>query len=89
MQVRFRVPQGSALGPLLIIIYVNDIYSVIHHSKHGMFADDLILYKEVSTLTDCELLQSNISCWSQWWQLELIMDWFNVVVTNKQSPLSC
>ena len=57
LPVQSGVPQGSILGPLLFILYVNDIYSVIHYSKHGMFADDLSLYKDVSTTTDCALLQ--------------------------------
>ena len=46
-----RVLQELALGSLLINLY---------HSKHGMFADDLTLYKEISTLANCELLQSDL-----------------------------
>ena len=60
LPVRLGVPQGSVLGPLLFIIYVNDIYSVIHNSRHEMFADDLALYREVQTLDDCELLQNDL-----------------------------
>ena len=55
------VPQGSVLGPLLFILYVNDIYSVINHSKHGMFADDLTLYTEVHTSADWRLLQDDLA----------------------------
>ena len=91
LPVRSGVPQGSVLGPLLFIIYVNDIYSVINHSKHGMFADDLTLYKEVNTLADCDLLQSdlcNVSSWTKHWQLQLNWNKCEAInVTNKRSPL--
>lgn len=34
------VPQGSVLGPLLFILFINDIGSIIKYSKHMIFADD-------------------------------------------------
>ena len=43
--------------PLFHYLYVNDIQTVINHSKHGMFADDL---REVGTHTDCELLRDDL-----------------------------
>ena len=50
------VPQGSVVDSLLFTIYVNDVYSVIHHPKHGMFAGD----QRVCALSDCELLQKDL-----------------------------
>ena len=77
------------LGPLLFIIYVNDIYSAIHNSQHGMFADDLALYREIRTLDNCELLQNDlvsIASWSQQWQLQLNWNKCEAInITNKQT----
>ena len=65
------VPQGSILGPLLFLIYVNDISPSIIDSK--LFADDAKCLKKVSSLPDYYSLQedlSRLSAWSTKWKLK-------------------
>lgn len=68
LNVTSGVPQGSHLGPVLFLLFINDISSVIRFSKVLLFADDLKLFKSVGSITDCHMLQndlSNITLWCE------------------------
>ena len=60
------VPQGTVLGPLLFILYINDIFSVVQHSKVNVFADDSKLHKKISSPSDHLLLQEDLQAVIQW-----------------------
>jgi hypothetical protein len=51
-------PQGSVLGPLLFLAYVNDIWGSIE-SKIRLFADDFIIYRKILNIKDMLKLQTS------------------------------
>ena len=50
------LPQGTVLGPLMFLVYINDINENIRSSV-WLFADDCVIYKPIRTLQDAEDLQ--------------------------------
>lgn len=55
------VPQGSHLGPTLFIIYINNIKQCFKHSNILLYADDLKIFRKITCLNDCTLLQQDLS----------------------------
>jgi len=62
-----RVPQGSILGPLLFIIYVNDIINCSETLKFILFADDTNLFYSTKDANDLILtVDSELSKLYNW-----------------------
>ena len=84
------VPHGSILGPLLFIIYVNDIPSNLS-SPTRLFADDCTIYRQITSSLDCDALQEDLNRlyrWCQKWQLPLYTKKCKVMCISlkKKSP---
>ena len=60
------VPQGTVLGPILFLVYINDLHQCIHHSLISHFADDTRILKAISTSEDVSLLQQDLNETISW-----------------------
>jgi len=64
--VTFGVPQGSHLGPLLFTLFINDLPSIIAHSRVLMYANDFKICLSYNDIASCFNLQSDIDCFQGW-----------------------
>ena len=60
VNVTSGVPQGTILGTILFLIYINDIADNLR-CKCRLYADDCVLYDEVNSIDDVKLLQEDLN----------------------------
>ena len=81
------VPQGSVLGPLLFLVYINDMPLTVESSL-PLFADDSLLYKVIKNIADSYTLQQdldNLVSWEKEWSMEFHPDKCKLLrITNKK-----
>ena len=86
------VPQGTVLGPLMFLLYINDISKHIN-SPLRLFADDCLLYRVISCKDDASLLQEDLDRlyeWTKIWQLSFnIKKCVLLRCTRSLSPYQC
>jgi hypothetical protein len=91
LKVTSGVPQGSVLGPLLFLLFINDLLGVFNHTlKDKLFADDLKLYKNVnnaSSLAEFQLALDQLCAWCKKWQFGLsVSKCGSLLICGSHSP---
>ncbi|CAB3994226.1 Hypothetical predicted protein [Paramuricea clavata] len=61
LPVTSGVPQGSILGPLLFLLYQNNLPNSINHSKIATFADDTKIYKVINAKADASAMENDLA----------------------------
>ena len=85
------VPQGTVLGPLFFLVYINDISKGLSNgTKIRLFADDSLLYRTIKTPKDSEILQKDLDSlqiWEKTWKMEFHPGKCQLLkITNKIRP---
>ena len=66
------VPQGSVLGPVLFVIFINSMVDKAGTEDLYLYADDLKVYKEVNSVEDAAALQKALDVFYDWSQYSLL-----------------
>lgn len=66
------VPQGSNLGPLLFLIFFNDVTTVIEHAECLLYADDLKLFQSINSQFNSQELQRDVSNVNRWCRINCL-----------------
>lgn len=81
LPVSSGVPQGSVLSPLLFLIYANDLAEVVSDVSIKLFADDCVVFKEISSKEDHDVLQNNLLAINDW------CDRWGMLLNNEKTVL--
>ena len=84
------VPQGSVLGPILFLLYINDLPENVQ-SQVRLFADDTAVYLTVQDPNDSKRLQSDLNVLQEWekkWDMEFNPSKCQVLhITRSRNPI--
>ena len=84
------VPQGTVLGPVLFLLFINDLPQVID-SPCKLFADDLLVSRKISKPEYVEALQRDLAKLEEWedtWGMKFHPDKCeHIAITRKRNPI--
>ena len=89
--IKAGVPQGSNLGPLLFLVFINDIVHVVRHCEIRLFADDTCLYITVDNQEQAAEMINNDLALIQSWADEWLINFSapktkTVLISNRGTP---
>ena len=72
--INMGVPQGSVLGPLLFVVFINSLFLQNFNGKLTAFADDTALsYSDFSYLNLCSLINNDLEVLRKWFHLHKLV----------------
>ena len=87
-KVTSGVPQGSVLGPLLFLLFINDLPNCIT-TNVKLFADDTKLYTIIQSIIDAEALQEDLTGLMEWcvkWKMVFNKDKCHILHYGNRNP---
>ena len=91
LPVTSGVAQGPLLGPILFLLFVDDLPNTVKTSRVACYADDTKIFKSIDSITDCNALQSDLNDLVSWSESSGLI--FNQskckyqCITRKKSPV--
>jgi hypothetical protein len=88
--VRSGVPQGSVLGPILFLVFINDIVYLFGSGLNlKLYADDVKMYTAIHDISSVAVLQSGLDKLNEWaneWQLSIAINKCSVLHIGNNNP---
>ena len=86
------MPQGTVLGPLLFLLFINDLPTVLHPDTNcRLFADDCLLYRTIKSTNDQLQLQKDLDAlesWSKLWGMAFNAKKCNVMSISRSTTFT-
>ena len=87
------VPQGTVMGPLLFLLFINDLPSVVDpHTQVRLFADDCLVYRNIKSIQDQIQFQRDLDALNDWgtsWGMKFNAKKCNIMtISSKETPLT-